>query len=142
MDNQAIASELLKVAESLTATNVADVADEEGLYHKFTGTIDFEGSKGDVWDATFELTSRGLIEWENGVWKDGHWKGGTWNDGVWKGGTWKDGTWKDGTWLDGDWWGGEWKRGTWKGGDWEGGDWKSIKPHPIMLDRVWVSTER
>ena len=64
MNNQVIANELLKVAESLTAANVAD---EEGEYHEFSGKIDFKGNKGDVWDATFDLTSRGSMDDKIGI---------------------------------------------------------------------------
>ena len=121
MDNQ---------ANSLTAANVAD---EAGTYHKFTGKIDFHGTKGDVRNATFRLNDDGGYEaplhWENGIWKGGVWETGVFENGVWKGGVWEGGDFENGVWEDGVWEDGIF-RGRWKGGLWKFGDWASKEIHP------------
>lgn len=135
-----IARELNKIAKELIAGG--EVANQEGKYKNFTGTIDWFGTKGKVKNATFELresyNSYMIFEqgtWQNGICKYGVWGGGTWENGTWEGGdfqwgTWKDGTWKDGvfygkTWNNGVWLNGTWRDGTWLNGYWYDGIWKN-----------------
>ena len=117
-NNIRIAKELVRLAKSLVAE---EVADKEGEYKDFTGKISWGNTQGSVQDATFELSSGGdPIIWKEGRWEDGTWAKGTWENGAWVKGTWKDGTWKGGTWFG----------GTWKGGDWEDGFDGRRKNHP------------
>ena len=153
--NIRIARELNKIAKELVAGE--NVANQEGKYKNFTGTIDWEGSKGKVKNATFELSSG--IWWQNGTWEDGTWKWGVWFDGTWKkgvwkrgiwqGGTWENGTWKNGIWteaqpsyhsiwLNGTWENGVWHWGTWKNGTWKDGIWKEgTWENGTWKDGIW-----
>ena len=120
MDVKKIAIELVKIVKGLISK---DIAISEGKYKKFTGKVDYEGSKSTVKNATFEL-KKGKIIWEIGIWKDGVWKDGDWEDGIWERGIWHDGCWKNGFWKDGVWNDGRWEEGTWLNGIWKDGRWE------------------
>ena len=129
--NLKIARELNKIAKELVAGE--NVANQQGKYKNFTGTIDWQGTKGQVRNATFSLDKYGIY-WYDGTWEQGTWEQGTWEYGTWQGGTWKNGrwnigywdggTWKNGTWNNGYWYDGIWLNGTWNNGYWYGGTWK------------------
>ena len=123
-ENVRIAKELVKLAKSLVAEE--NVANKEGEYENFSGSIDWKGTEGTVVDATFELVSDCSIYWYGGTWKNGtwitgRWYGGTWENGTWKGGQFHKGLWENGTWENGIWYGtAKWKDGTWIDGKTEG----------------------
>lgn len=102
MKNIKLAKKLVKIAKSLIAEQ--NIANQEGKYTDFTGTIDWHGTKAQVENATFYLFCNGSITWQNGTWKKGEfrlgqWMNGTWQNGTFKGGTWDKGIWKNGTWY-------------------------------------------
>ena len=149
--NVKIAKELIKLAKSLVAKQ--NIANKEGRYEDFTGTIDWKGTKGKVEDATFELTNdvKCLVLWEggnwlNGYWKSGHWEWGfftegTWQDGIWQDGVWIGyGVWKNGTWENGNFNGGIWENGTWENGSFAGKIWKNgIFKAGIFSGAIWMN---
>ena len=73
-NNMKVAKELVKIAKSLIAES--NVANQEGEYENFTGTIDWHGTKAQVEDATFWLFDDGSITWYNGTWKSGEFRMG------------------------------------------------------------------
>lgn len=88
-----------------------EIANKVGQYRNFTGKIDWQGTKGEVINADFELDYVAGIIFDKGTWKNGVWKKGYWNAG-----TWENGVWEDGEHLAGIWKGGTWKKGFWKNG--------------------------
>ena len=128
-DNISIAKELIAVARLMIA---GEVATKDGKYGKrnegWSGTINYNGTRGTVSNAVFELKN-GRIIWTDGTWKDGLWEEGTWQMGEWENGIWQSGTWVYGTWHYGIWKQDEddntkksiWMNGTWKNGIWEKG---------------------
>lgn len=136
--NNAIAKELTKVARILLA---GEIASKDGKYGKknegWNGTIDYNGTKGVVSNAIFELKNGRIVwtdgTWHSGTWSYGLWKDGLWKDGIWQMGEWENGIWQCGTWMYGTWHYGIWKQegkdnaksiwqnGTWKNGIWENG---------------------
>lgn len=123
----------------------SDVADRQGIYRNFTGSIDYGMNKATVTNASFQLCGtkeNGDIIFERGVWNDGNWndgrfENGTWENGVWNRGSWCAGTWKNGTWKSGEFGTDETKRSIWNNGvfedgefqtgDWRDGVWKKGK---------------
>ena len=110
------------------------IADEEGKYVKFTGTINWVKVQGEVERATFRLNkfhgSEGFIYFQKGIWKNGTFYSGTWKNGTWKNGTFENSGWLNGTWEDGKFKYSSWDNGTWKNGYflgsiWEDGIWKN-----------------
>ena len=114
MSEESIAKMVARIAEDNTVATRDNVR-----YERWSGEIDYNGSKAQVKDATFVLNN-GNIEWEEGTWVDGVWNGGTWRSGVWESGTWNRGVWKYGIWN-----GGTWKKGTWELGSWYDGTWEN-----------------
>jgi hypothetical protein len=143
----------LKETEVIETNSNEKIANKPGKYERFSGKVDFYGTKGTVLNATFELKKetryiyfwqgtwvdgiwdRGYFYygiWLNGTWKTGMWHDGIWVDGIWEDGTWYRGTWKDGTWKGGQfesgrWYNGSWLRGWWHNGSWHGGSWRRGK---------------
>ena len=110
------------------------IADEEGKYVKFTGTINWGKVQGEVERATFQLKNpyayQELICFQKGIWKKGTFCSGTWKNGTWENGTFKYSAWENGTWKDGkfdqsSWENGTWKNGVFKGSIWNGGTWEN-----------------
>lgn len=107
------------------------VANQAGLYENFTGVIDWHGTKGEVENATFELSSKGHYVY----WHDGIWNNGTMIDAIW----WK-GTWKNGTLIGSWWWRGAWKNGICKNTVWEYGIWhKGVFEDSVWRDGTWMN---
>lgn len=151
--NTKIAKELVKIAKSLVSEQ--NVANQDGEYKNFTGTIDYPRLtiKARVKDANFKLSGRffefydgiwinGKLRWSstiwhNGTWESGRftgeWKNGVWEDGIFNG-VWRNGTWKDGV-FEGIWQNGTWEYGTWMDGKWEDGVWKNGQ----WYDGVWYN---
>ena len=113
-----------------------EVASKDGKYGKkgegWDGTINYNGTKGIVSNAVFELKN-GRIVWTDGTWHSGTWAYGLWKDGLWKEGTWQMGEWENGIWMSGTWVYGTWYYGIWKQDEddrtkksvWMNGTWKN-----------------
>lgn len=128
MNKIKVAKELVKLAKSLVAEQ--NIANQEGMYENFTGSIDWGGTNGTVTNASFKLKKQGgwqKIYWYDGVWENGYAAGMNWFDGIWKRGIWETGIWNNGTWESGTWKHGYWHNGTWKNGTWEQGQWSGGK---------------
>lgn len=138
-----IACDLLKIAKSLVAGEKATKDGKYGTKQKgWSGTIDYNGTKGTVTNAVFELKN-GRITWSDGTWEEGTWayglwKNGLWKTGIWQVGEWLDGIWEEGTWEYGTWQTGIWKNGTWKNGTWKNGVWeKGVHENGWWENGVW-----
>ena len=118
MSEDKIAKMIVRIAEDNTTATRDNVR-----YERWSGVIDYNGTKGAVKEATFALVNGG-ISWEEGTWLSGTWNGGTWNSGIWEDGTWNKGIWSYGIWKDGTWKKGTWKIGSWYDGTWENGVWE------------------
>ena len=69
--NEAIRSIAREIKAQWDKSKPAAVASKVGKYKRFTGKIDFKGTKGDVSGAYFELKGNGEIVWHNGFWEGG-----------------------------------------------------------------------
>lgn len=104
------------------------VANEEGLYDNFTGTIKWYNSLIEVKDAEFELSKKAgsRIVFHDGSILSGNIRGaivdyccfnaGTFHGVDWFGGVFNGGVFNGGNWCNGIWLGGTWKNGYWRGG--------------------------
>lgn len=121
----------------------------DGVYHNFTGTIEFGDNSFKVKNADFDLRLRYGADNELEDDKDEIYmycgellsggchqliatnckiRGGTWCEATFQGcdcygGLIDDSHWEDGTWHDGIWRDSYWESGTWHGGVWESGFW-------------------
>lgn len=116
-----------------SARTAGEVASKDGKYGKkddgWNGTIDYNGTRGVVSNAVFELKN-GRIVWTDGTWHSGIWAYGLWKDGLWQSGTWQMGEWENGIWMSGTWMYGTWYYGIWKQAEdtksvWMNGTWKN-----------------
>ena len=69
--NEAIRAIAGEIKAQWNKSKPAAVASKVGKYKRFTGKIDFKGTKGDVSGAYFELKGNGEIVWHNGLWHGG-----------------------------------------------------------------------
>lgn len=139
-----ISKELLKIAREINKlASDQNIANEEGMYKNFTGTIDWGETQGQVRNATFRLNDYAKdksVSFENGVWQNGTMHYGVFKNGTWKNGTakgvdfWHHAIWEKGIFdiakdrygnVSGMFRGGTWKNGTWKNGIWQSGIWKN-----------------
>ena len=117
MSEDRIAKMVARIAEDNTTATRDNVR-----YERWSGVIDYNGTRGAVKEATFALVNGG-ISWEEGTWLSGTWNGGTWRGGVHRNGEWYGGrfdwdkdkarqsVWENGIWFDGIWTNGDWRMG-------------------------------
>lgn len=115
------------------------VANSEGIYEDFSGTVNWKESSFEVKDAEFELVDRerNTVVFHDGsvvggvlkdavcwycIFKDGEFQGRSWRDGVFSGGKFTGGSFNGGRFVGGQFLGGDWNGGLDKYGNYHGED--------------------